>query len=77
MRRRLAMVTVGAWLVLLSAPLPAHHAFSAEFDGNSPVTLKGVGHQTRVGQSAFVVVPGRQRSGDRKGGALESRDGRA
>ena len=41
MRRRLAMVAAGAGLVLLSVPLPAHHAFSAEFDSNNPVTLKG------------------------------------
>jgi len=27
--------------MLLGAPLWAHHAFSAEFDGNNPVTLKG------------------------------------
>ncbi len=41
MRRRLAMVALGAGVVLMCTPLPAHHAFSAEFDGNSPVTLKG------------------------------------
>jgi hypothetical protein len=41
MRRRLAMVAAGAGLVLMSVPLPAHHAFSAEFDSNNPVTLKG------------------------------------
>jgi hypothetical protein len=41
MRRRLAMVAAGAGLVLLSVPLLAHHAFSAEFDSNNPVTLKG------------------------------------
>src|SRR6516164_4757000 len=28
-------------LTALSAPLLAHHAFSAEFDANQPVTLKG------------------------------------
>jgi len=41
MRRRLAIVAAGAGLVLLSVTLPAHHAFSAEFDSNNPVTLKG------------------------------------
>src|SRR5688572_11595755 len=41
MRRRLTIMAAGAWVVLLCAPLPAHHAFSAEFDGNNPVTLRG------------------------------------
>jgi hypothetical protein len=35
---------LGAGIVLVvaaTAPLVAHHAFSAEFDANAPVTLKG------------------------------------
>src|SRR5580765_2193662 len=40
MRTRL-LVVVGCIGMLLAAPLSAHHAFSAEFDANRPVKLKG------------------------------------
>ena len=35
----MAIVTAG--LLLCGRPLVAHHAFTAEFDANKPVTLKG------------------------------------
>ena len=42
MSMRTALITAGAAVVMLAgAPLVAHHAFSAEFDGSRPVTLKG------------------------------------
>lgn len=42
MRRTVTLVTFGIAMMLLSSALRAHHAFSAEFDANNPVTLKGV-----------------------------------
>src|SRR5262249_19829925 len=41
MRRRLAVAIHAILPGLAGAPLWAHHAFSAEFDVNKPLTLKG------------------------------------
>jgi hypothetical protein len=41
MRTKLAVAVTVAALATLGAHVAAHHAFSAEFDANSPVTLKG------------------------------------
>ncbi len=35
------VLTAGLGLLLAAAPLLAHHSFSAEFDGNQKVTIKG------------------------------------
>ncbi len=41
MRSRFVVLTAAMLLALVTAPLRAHHAFSAEFDVNKPLTLKG------------------------------------
>ena len=41
MRTKLAVVFAGVGLLVAAVPLWAHHAFSAEFDVNKPLTLSG------------------------------------
>ena len=41
MRTKLAVVVGGVRLLLAAAPVVAHHAFSAEFDADKPIKLRG------------------------------------
>jgi hypothetical protein len=41
MRVILALATVCLAVLLSTAPLLAHHSFSATYDGNKPITLRG------------------------------------
>jgi len=41
MKTRIRGAIAAAAILVLTAALPAHHSFVAEFDGDKPVTLKG------------------------------------
>jgi len=41
MHTRLFLAAAGILMLAAAAPVVAHHAFAAEFDGSKPVTLKG------------------------------------
>ena len=41
MRTKLMVVVAAAGLVLMAAPLRAHHAFAAEFDQDKPIKVQG------------------------------------
>ena len=41
MGKRLGFVVAIAGMLMAALPLPAHHAFTAEFDSNKPVKLRG------------------------------------
>src|SRR5207249_7497004 len=41
MQTRLFLAAAGIFILASAAPVVAHHAFTSEFDGTKPVTLKG------------------------------------
>ena len=62
MRRNMQTVGCGdrARLDVCARAASAHHAFSAEFDADKPITLAGRGHASRLDQPAFMALHRRQ-----------------
>ena len=82
-----AIVVVGVGLLRLTAPVVAHHAFSAEFDAKKPIKLEGVVTRmewinphtwihievkTRNGTEAWMIEGGAPNSLLRRGFSRES-----
>ena len=38
---KLMLGVIGVGMLLAAAPVAAHHSFSAQFDGNKPISIKG------------------------------------
>jgi hypothetical protein len=56
----------------LSSPLPAHHAFSAEFDANAPVNLQGpVVKVEWINPHAWIHVETKTKDGKTEGWMVE------
>ena len=61
MKRTIALVSLG--VMLGTASIGGHHAFSAEFDQDKPVVLEGAVTQSGLDESARVDLHRREGSG--------------
>ncbi len=72
MRTRILVSTIGAALLLGSGSLLAHHAFSAEFDANRPVNLRGTVTKTEwINPHSWIHVDVKDASGKVSSWAIE------
>jgi hypothetical protein len=70
MRRAVAAVVVG--IGLAGASLAAHHAFSAEFDANQPIVLRGTVTKTEwINPHAWVYIDVKSPDGKAETWAIE------
>src|ERR1700674_4931619 len=64
MRARMSAVVVGFGIMMATGPALAHHAFTAEFDANQPVVLKGAVSKTEwINPHSWVYLDVRDETG--------------
>jgi hypothetical protein len=72
MRGRLWMAVIGIGVLAGSMPLVAHHAFSAEFDANKPLKLRGsVTKVELINPHAWIHIAVKQPDGTVQNWAIE------
>jgi hypothetical protein len=64
MRARVNVFIMGFAVVLSAIPVLAHHSFSAEYDGNKPVSVKGVVSKVAwVNPHAYIYIETKDANG--------------
>ena len=68
-----SIAAAGAAVLLFQAPLPAHHAFAAEFDGNKPIRFPDatVTKVQLINPHSFIYVDVKQPNGAIENWAIE------
>jgi len=73
MRVRVSLFITGFAVILSAVPVLAHHSFSAEYDGNKPVTVKGVVSKVAwVNPHAYIYIETKDASGKTSSYAFET-----
>src|ERR1700687_4692808 len=73
MRARVSLFITGFAVILSAVPVLAHHSFSAEYDGNRPVTVKGVVSKVAwVNPHAYIYIETKDASGKTTSYAFET-----